>query len=140
MTTTDTPGSSPAQTDDSALHKRGRSADVDEQSSPRRAKKPKPAGTNSTFLLLQGSMHYLACLSQASIGVVVAHCFNVSHRTCSLLGAANGPSPPQTASAHSPSTGRGSRPYRSKCSLLESIHAKIRGGRCLMTKAVLMLE
>lgn len=39
-------GSSPAQTDDSALHKRGRSADVDEQSSPRRAKKPKPAGTN----------------------------------------------------------------------------------------------
>ncbi|KAL3145939.1 hypothetical protein ABBQ38_015299 [Trebouxia sp. C0009 RCD-2024] len=39
----DTPGSSPAQTDDSALHKRGRSADVDEQSSPRRAKKPKPA-------------------------------------------------------------------------------------------------
>lgn len=44
----DTPGSSPAQTGDSALHKRGRSADVDEQSSPRRSKKPKPAGTNST--------------------------------------------------------------------------------------------
>ncbi|KAL3155854.1 hypothetical protein ABBQ32_012863 [Trebouxia sp. C0010 RCD-2024] len=40
----DTPGGSPAQTDDSGLHKRGRSADVDEQSSPRRAKKPKPAG------------------------------------------------------------------------------------------------
>ena len=44
----DTPGSSPAQTADSALNKRGRSADVDEQSSPRRSKKPKPAGTNST--------------------------------------------------------------------------------------------
>ena len=44
----DTPGSSPAQTADSALHKRGRSADVDEQSSPRRSKKPKPAGTDST--------------------------------------------------------------------------------------------
>lgn len=43
--TADTPGSSPAQTDDSAPHKRGRSADVDEQSSPRRSKKPKPAGT-----------------------------------------------------------------------------------------------
>lgn len=44
----DTPGSSPAQTADSALHKRGRSADVDEQCSPRRSKKPKPAGTYST--------------------------------------------------------------------------------------------
>lgn len=44
----DTPGSSPPQMADSALHKRGRSADVDEQSSPRRSKKPKPAGTDST--------------------------------------------------------------------------------------------
>lgn len=40
-----TPGSSPGQTEDSGPpNKRGRSADGDEQSSPPRAKKPKPAG------------------------------------------------------------------------------------------------
>ncbi|KAA6418167.1 MAG: PHD zinc finger-containing [Trebouxia sp. A1-2] len=38
-----TPGSSPAETENSALGKRGRSADADEQSSPPRAKKAKPA-------------------------------------------------------------------------------------------------
>ncbi|DBA80727.1 hypothetical protein WJX77_005653 [Trebouxia sp. C0004] len=38
-----TPGSSPAETENSALGKRGRSADADGQSSPSRAKKAKPA-------------------------------------------------------------------------------------------------
>ncbi len=44
-----TPGSSPAETENSALGKRAHSGDADEQSSPPRAKKAKPAGIAQSY-------------------------------------------------------------------------------------------